>query len=278
MRPQRRPPSLGHNPPVGSMAPGSFRGRDQHQNWPSSTIGHGSTSSSPFGTPDTAFPPNTATFGGRPRHQNQRKYNGTEELGPPLTRPNALFPNHNTSRQAPGRPTSLSSSTSSDIGRWGSSKGFPNSNGSSSSSSAHPPSSLTSSVWESSSAGGNPPWSLGGLDTGSSDGHCRTTPASATVPPFTSPPNTSSDGLTPGLGGTWDKGGFHTSIHKSTVLSPEPSFEEWQAGKKAHLSVFKLPSNPPTPWLCIQNVSSQVGTMLIRYCGTSIYVGFNHCV
>lgn len=255
MRPHRRPPSLGYNSPVGNMAPGSFRVRDQQPGWPSSGIARGSTSSpmtsSPFGTPDTAFPPNAATFGGRTRQQNQMKFDGTEELGPPLTRPNALFPNHNTS-QAPGRPSSLSSSTSSDTGRWGSSQGFPNSR-SSSSSSAHPPSSLTSSVWESSSAGGNPSWNLGSLDA---DGQSYTTPASATVPSFTSPPNTSSDEVTSGLGGAWDKGG----LHPSSVLSPEPSFEEWQAGKKAHLSVFKLPSNPPTPWLCIQNVSSQVGT------------------
>lgn len=254
MRPHRRPPSLGYNSPMGNMAPGSFRGRDQQPGWPTSGIGRGSTSSpmtnSPFGTPDTAFPPNAATFGGRTRQQNQMKFDGTEELGPPLARPNALFPNHNTS-QAPGRPSSLSSSTSSDTGRWGSSQGFPNSR-SSSSSSAHPPSSLTSSVWESSSAGGNPSWNLGSLDT---DGQSYTTPASATVPSFTSPPNTSSDEVTSGLGGAWDKGGFHSS----SVLSPEPSFEEWQAGKKAHLSVFKLPSNPPTSWLCIQNVSSQVG-------------------
>lgn len=254
MRPYRRPPSLGYNSSVGNMAPGSFRGRDQHQGWPSSSIGRGSTSSpmtnSPFGTPDRAFPPNTATFGGRARQQNQMKFDGTEELGPPLTRPNALFPNQNTS-QAPGRPSSLSSSTSSDTGRWGSSQSFSNSR-SSSSSSVHPPSSLTSSVWESSSAGGNPSWNLDSLET---DGQSYTTPASGTVPSFTSPPNTSSDEVTSRLGGTWDKRGFHPS----TVLSPEPSFEEWQAGKKAHLSVFKLPSNPPAPWLCIQNVSSQVG-------------------
>lgn len=276
MRPQRRPPSLGYNPRGGNMAPGSFRARgtpsEQQQGWPSSSMARGSTSSpmtnSPFGgaaTPDNSFSSNTAAFGARPRQQmpptSNFAFNGAGEFGPPLTRPNALFPNPRTFSQAPGRPPS-SSSTSSDTGRWGSSCEFPNSNGSTSSS-CHPPSSLTSSVWDSSATGSNQSWSLG-LDTVNSDGHSHTTPTSAAEPPhprFTSPPNTSSsDGLAPGLRGAWDKGGLQSPDHKSTVLSPEPTFAEWQAGKKAHLSVFKLPSNPPSPWLCIHNVNSQVCT------------------
>lgn len=96
-----------------------------------------------------------------------------------------------------------------------------------------------------------------------SDRH-NTAPTSAPEPAgFNSPPNTS-DVVTPGLGGAWDKGGLQSPSHKKTVLSPEPTFAEWQAGKKAHLSVFKLPSNPPTPWLCIQNVNSQVDEASLR--------------
>lgn len=46
--------------------------------------------------------------------------------------------------------------------------------------------------------------------------------------------------------------------HKE-VFSPEPSFAEWQAGKKARLSISKLPSNMATsPWLIMRNVTSQV--------------------
>ena len=278
MRQQKRPPSLGYNMPGGNMAPGGFRGRgtpsdQQQQGWPSSNMTRGSTSSpmmnSPFsvaGTPDSALPPNT--FSGRRRYPNQMPlprsasnlaFNGSVEVGPPFTRPNALFPNSHTLSQAPACPTtSSSSSTGSDTGgRWGSSSRstFPNSSGSSSSS--HPPSSLSSSVWDSSAAGSNQSsWSSLGMDV-HSDRH-NTAPTSAPEPAgFNSPPNTS-DVVTPGLGGAWDKGGLQSPSHKKTVLSPEPTFAEWQAGKKAHLSVFKLPSNPPTPWLCIQNVNSQV--------------------
>ena len=74
------------------------------------------------------------------------------------------------------------------------------------------------------------------------DGQTGTTASpSVTTPSFT-------------LGRTWGQ----EEPHKE-VFSPEPSFAEWQAGKKARLSVPKGPSNMATsPWLIMHNVTSQV--------------------
>lgn len=41
-----------------------------------------------------------------------------------------------------------------------------------------------------------------------------------------------------------------------SVTSPDPTFAEWQAGKKAH--IFKLPSNSPSSWLVFRNLPPQV--------------------
>ena len=269
---QRRPPSLGYNPP-GMCMGGGFQGHStpsepphNHPGWQSA---HGSTSSpmanSPFsvaGTPDSTF----SSFGKRSRPQNELQpphsthslpFNSSGEMGQPPSRPNALFPNTNTFPQAPGPPSSLSSASSDVGGRWGSSQHtYPTSN-SSSSGSSRPPISLSSgSVWDSGAAGSNPSsWSSISLDNKSNGS--IVTPSSATepaVPRFTSPPNTSTDTMTPGLSKAWEKGGLQSPSHKS----PEPTFAEWQAGKKAHLSVFKLPSYPPSPWLCIHNINTQV--------------------
>ena len=58
---------------------------------------------------------------------------------------------------------------------------------------------------------------------------------------------------------TWGQEDLRIPPHsKGSMMSPEPTFAEWQAGKKAHLSVFKIPSNPPSKWLIIKNVNSQV--------------------
>lgn len=86
-------------------------------------------------------------------------------------------------------------------------------------------------------------------------------PPSYTSPP--SQPNTSSDPYAftmPSVApGCWES--LHSPHHESSMLSPDPTFDEWQAGKKARLSVFKLPSNPPSPWLILRNVTSQVGAL-----------------
>lgn len=46
----------------------------------------------------------------------------------------------------------------------------------------------------------------------------------------------------------------HEGLTQGKIHSPEPSFAEWQAGKKAHLTVFKLPTNPPSAWLLVQGL------------------------
>ncbi len=70
-------------------------------------------------------------------------------------------------------------------------------------------------------------------------------------------PSPSSLVTTPSFGGLW--GQDEPSQAQKEVFSPEPTFAEWQAGKKARLSVFKLPSNLPTsPWLVIRNITHTV--------------------
>lgn len=70
--------------------------------------------------------------------------------------------------------------------------------------------------------------------------------------------------------GPWGQDGFD-SLPSGGMLSPEPTFAEWQAGKKAHLSVFKLPTSPPSsPWIIIKNVTPQVciyaSVFFLYYC------------
>ena len=254
--------------------------------------------SSPFGvpqTPDSAF--SSGVFGKKqqglplPHSNSGLAFNAAVNSGvvgqQPLSRPSALFPGPHSFSQAPGRPPSSSSSSSaisstgSDMpgSRWRQPRGkFTSSSESSSSGSGPHPASLTSSsMWDSSvghSSGTHPSstsWSSLGLDSGSCNNNNNgfaPTPSSGTEPAvsgFCSPPPprtscSSSDGLTPGLSGAWDKGGLESPNHKHTVLSPEPTFAEWKDGKKAHLSVFKLPSNPPSCWLCLHNINSQVHT------------------
>ena len=89
-------------------------------------------------------------------------------------------------------------------------------------------------------------------------------PSSFTSPPSqsdTSPSEcytpTSVDSLTSG-GSTWGQDELHSLSSKQGMVSPEPTFAEWQAGKKARLSLTKFPSNPPSPWLIVRNIKSQV--------------------
>ena len=53
--------------------------------------------------------------------------------------------------------------------------------------------------------------------------------------------------------GTWSQDEV-----KHGIVSSEPSFAEWQAGKRAQLSVGKFPSNPPSQWLIVRSINSQV--------------------
>jgi len=48
-----------------------------------------------------------------------------------------------------------------------------------------------------------------------------------------------------------------------SITSPDPTFAEWQAGKKAH--IFKLPSNTPSCWLVIRNLPPQVNIMCYQF-------------
>ena len=120
--------------------------------------------------------------------------------------------------------------------------------------------------WSSQQPESNPhPWNRGNpsQDRTDEDMHSR---------PFASPPsqsNTSSspDGyplmmpstpLSAAGRSTWSQDGLQSYRSDGSVLSPEPTFAEWQAGKKARLSVFKLPSNPPSPWLLLRDITPQV--------------------
>ena len=76
-------------------------------------------------------------------------------------------------------------------------------------------------------------------------------------------PSTPLESLSSATGrSAWSQDGLQSSRRESIMLSPEPTFAEWQAGKKAHLSVFKLPSNPPSSWLLLRNITSQVGLLM----------------
>jgi hypothetical protein len=63
---------------------------------------------------------------------------------------------------------------------------------------------------------------------------------------------TSVDSLASGRG-TWSQ-----SKEKHCTISSEPTFAEWQAGKRAQISVGTFPSNPPSQWLIVRNLNSQV--------------------
>ena len=103
------------------------------------------------------------------------------------------------------------------------------------------------------------------MSTGSSELRPPSLPSDPSPPSYTSPPshpNTSSDPypftMPSVASGCWGGEGLRSPRHEHSMLSPEPTFDEWQRGKKARLSVFKLPSNPPSPWLILRNVTSQV--------------------
>ena len=57
-------------------------------------------------------------------------------------------------------------------------------------------------------------------------------------------------------GRMWGQSGMSSSSD-DILFSPDPSFKEWQPGKKANLSSLR-PSNPPSTWLIIRNVTTQV--------------------
>lgn len=273
MRPLRRPPSLtSYHNPNSTLPPGAFKARgahsDKQQGWLSNSMPgpkgylptHSSISSpmasSQFGgsnTPDNVFSPNAPPFGSRPKQHilpprpgGNPPFNGGGDVhgvGQLPARPQALFTGPQPFPPQPLAPPSSSSDTGS---KWGS-VGF----------SSHPPTSITSSVWNSNPA---KPWN---------DGPHPSPSVADPGPRFTSPPlqsNTSatagsSDRFASSLSSAWDKEGLQASQPKGLMLSPEPTFAEWQAGKKAHLSVFKLPSNPPSEWLLIKNVNSQVSLL-----------------
>ena len=45
---------------------------------------------------------------------------------------------------------------------------------------------------------------------------------------------------------------------KRGTTSSDPTFAEWQAGKRAQISVGQFPLNPPSQWLIVRNLNSQV--------------------
>ncbi len=108
-------------------------------------------------------------------------------------------------------------------------------------------------------------WTSTATTTGSS-GSRKTYTSGSSSPSTTSPtdlysvPPTSASVQSYRAAGNamWGQDGLRSPRSDSTMLSPEPTFAEWQAGKKARISVFKLPSNPPSNWLVIRNITSQV--------------------
>lgn len=72
---------------------------------------------------------------------------------------------------------------------------------------------------------------------------------------------------------TWGRDDMRSSVAQKEALSPEPTFAEWQAGKKARLSMFKLPQSMATsPWIVIRNINTQV---LISLCTNLATLGTN---
>ena len=84
-------------------------------------------------------------------------------------------------------------------------------------------------------------------------------PSQSSVSPADSYAPTSTESLTSNKS-TWSRDGI-----KHGVLGSEPTFAEWQAGKRAQLSVNKLASNQPSQWLIIRNLDSKVSTRAITY-------------
>ena len=88
-------------------------------------------------------------------------------------------------------------------------------------------------------------------------------------PSFTSPPSqsntspaecytpTSVGSLTSGRG-AWGQDELNSLNMKRGINTPEPTFAEWQAGKRARLSVSTFRTNPPSPWLVLRSLNSQV--------------------
>ena len=60
--------------------------------------------------------------------------------------------------------------------------------------------------------------------------------------------------------GLWN----HEGLARGKIHSPELSFTDWQAGKKAHLTVFKLPTNPPSAWLLVKGLPVGVSTYCVH--------------
>ena len=91
-------------------------------------------------------------------------------------------------------------------------------------------------------------------------------PAGSESVPASAPEVSGSFATTPSFSsgsGTWGQDEIKRPEVQET-LSPEPTFAEWQAGKKARLSVFKLPPSMPTsPWLVLRNVTKQVGCVCV---------------
>ncbi len=127
--------------------------------------------------------------------------------------------------------------------RWGDLEGLDSSVSASGAAPAGPPgfSMNRGESTSSTSSAFDPPLSAAGSVLDKQE--CPTSsPSSVTTPSFTSGSS------------TWGQ----EEPHKE-VFSPEPSFVEWQAGKKARLSVPKPPLNMATsPWLVMHNVSNQV--------------------
>ena len=57
-------------------------------------------------------------------------------------------------------------------------------------------------------------------------------------------------------GRTWGQDGLGTSFN--SPLSPEPTYAEWQAGKKARFPLFKNGGSLPSLWLVVKNITPQV--------------------
>lgn len=298
VRAQRRPPSHGHgynNPPGSTMPPRGFKTRPTYSEqslWsynsaasqkafvpPASGSASGPIGGGSFGESNIShqmFPPGGPAFSGRPKQQQQQQmmlshsaafHSSGDPAGPPLTRPQALFSSSNNSSSQAFSPQVLSHPSSSSASSSSTASAFlpPASSDTAAQWSSvdlntHPASSVAS-VWDSTPSSSSKPWNSAPLPA-KSEGASRLPPS--VVNPghlFTSSPHTSSsDDFTPSIGEIWEKEGPH-SPHYRSMLGTEPPFPEWQADKTAHLSAFKLPSNPPCEWLLIKNLNSQVCAM-----------------
>ena len=82
-------------------------------------------------------------------------------------------------------------------------------------------------------------------------------------------------------GRTWTQDGIRMPFN-GPPLSPEPTYAEWQAGKKARFPLFKSGSggNPnPSLWLVVKNITPQVGPLWLQgRVGFIWLVPFSCCV